>query len=118
MPVLAPAVSATSSGLPPMSLAIEARTLLGRSKYAVSGMWWGNFFHSMADWIARMADFGTGLWPARLREVAPSNSCHSCRQSMPPVVGDAGVAAVAMDAPRESCHMLWCGDSNFRIGDD
>src|SRR5258705_222281 len=56
----------------------------------------------MADWMARMADFGTGLCPARLRYVAPSNSCHSCRQSMLPEADDAGVVAVAMDAPSES----------------
>src|SRR5258705_1878221 len=56
----------------------------------------------MADWMARMADFGTGLCPARLRYVAPSNSCHSCRQSMLPLADDAGVVAVAMDAPSDS----------------
>src|SRR5882757_5217166 len=65
-------------------------------------MWCGNFFHSIADWMARIADFGTGLCPARLRYVAPSNSCHSCRQSMLPAADDAGVVAVAMDAPSES----------------
>src|SRR6266566_8071781 len=55
----------------------------------------GNFFHSIAFWRARIATFGTGLWPARLRYVAPSNSCHSWRQSI------VGVVAVAMGAPSD-----------------
>ena len=68
----------------------------------------GNFFHSIAFWRARIATFGTGLWPARLRYVAPSNSCHYWRQSI------VGVVAVAMGAPSIRRHSIvsMAGDAN------
>src|SRR5207302_1420648 len=74
-------VKAISSGTAPISFAIEARTRLGRSKNAMSGSWCGAFFHSIAFCKALIAAFGTGLCPAKFKYVAPSNSCHSFRQS-------------------------------------
>src|SRR5579862_6551107 len=81
VPVLAPEVSATSSAFPPINFAIAARTRFGTSKNAASGIRCGNFVHSTAAWIALIAALHTGLCPARFKYVAPSNSCHSLRQS-------------------------------------
>ena len=66
-PSLAPVVRAMSLGWALMSFAIDVRMRLGTSKKALSGMRWGNFFHSSEAWTARKETFGIGLCAARLR---------------------------------------------------
>src|SRR6267154_451813 len=81
-PALAPLVSATSSGFPPISFAMDTRRRFGTSKKVESALWCGYLFASSAACTARIETFGMGDWLAQFKYVASSISNHSCRQSV------------------------------------
>src|SRR5260370_603838 len=114
-PALAPLVSATSSGFPPISFAIEARMRLGPSKNVESGFGCGYFFASSAACTARMETFGIGDWPAKFKYVASSISNHSFRQS---VCREVVVAAMGFSFAGVTRNQIraYCAGYNVQFG--
>ena len=66
-PLLAPVVTAISSGLAPIILASEPRMRTGGSNHRESSTWWGNFFASSDRSTAPMDTRGMTACPAVLR---------------------------------------------------